>query len=95
MSAPIGLALVGSGIFAREQHLPAILSCPSITLKAIYSRKTSSATSLASSASLGSSVDIYSSESHTNDLEALLKREDISAVIIGSSPPSPNQHKWC
>ncbi|KAF8542188.1 hypothetical protein BDD12DRAFT_916357 [Trichophaea hybrida] len=85
MTTPIGLALLGSGIFAREQHLPAILSCPSIHLKAIYSRTTSSAASLASSASLD--VDIYSSEESINDLEALLKREDISAVIIGLPIP--------
>ncbi|EGO54186.1 hypothetical protein NEUTE1DRAFT_131795 [Neurospora tetrasperma FGSC 2508] len=86
----VGIALLGAGIFAREQHLPAIESVPSLSLKAIYSRSESSANTLASAAS--SPVDVYydvptgSGEANVwpeeKTLDALLARTDIDAVVI-------------
>ncbi|EAA30956.1 NAD-binding Rossmann fold oxidoreductase [Neurospora crassa OR74A] len=87
----VGIALLGAGIFAREQHLPAIESVPSLSLKAIYSRSESSANTLASAAS--SPVDVYydvptagsgSGEAANVEktLDALLARTDIDAVVI-------------
>ncbi|KAL0469561.1 NAD-binding Rossmann fold oxidoreductase [Neurospora intermedia] len=83
----VGIALLGAGIFAREQHLPAIESVPSLSLKAIYSRSESSANTLASAAS--SPVDVYydvptAGEAANVDktLDALLARTDIDAVVI-------------
>ncbi|KAK3492770.1 uncharacterized protein B0T23DRAFT_317220 [Neurospora hispaniola] len=86
----VGIALLGAGIFAREQHLPAIESVPSLSLKAIYSRSESSANTLASAAS--SPVDVYydvptgSGEANVGPeektLDALLARTDIDAVVI-------------
>ncbi|KAK3342560.1 hypothetical protein B0H65DRAFT_223273 [Neurospora tetraspora] len=86
----VGIALLGAGIFAREQHLPAIESVPSVSLKAIYSRSESSANTLASAAS--SPVDVYydvptgTGEANVGPeektLDALLARTDIDAVVI-------------
>jgi predicted dehydrogenase len=50
MSAPIPVALLGAGIFAREAHMPALLpliSDGSVTIAAIWSRTPESATRLA------------------------------------------------
>jgi predicted dehydrogenase len=48
---PIGIAILGAGIFAREKHVPAlkklILEKYIFSLKAIYSRSKSSAEQLA------------------------------------------------
>ncbi|ROT42049.1 NAD(P)-binding protein [Sodiomyces alkalinus F11] len=87
-----GIALLGAGIFAREEHLPAIQAIPSLTLKAIYSRSEKSASLLALSAS--SAVDIYydvpaasasasaGGQGEDRSLDALLKRDDIAAVVV-------------
>jgi predicted dehydrogenase len=83
---PLPIALLGAGIFASTQHLPAILSTPSLVLKAIYSRSASSARNLLVSASSSSSphldydVSIYSDDD--GGLTALLSRPDIAAVMI-------------
>ncbi|KAI5788692.1 oxidoreductase family protein [Pyronema domesticum] len=78
-SEPIGIALLGTGIFAQQQHLPALLS-PEIQarfkLLAIYSRTLISAQNLAQKVPY--SVDVYSDET----LLELLGRDDIKAVII-------------
>jgi len=81
----LSIALLGSGIFAHEQHLPAILACAdTVQLKAVYSRTAASAQKLAVAAGEAGlqDVDVYASESKYHDLEALLRREDIDAVII-------------
>jgi predicted dehydrogenase len=85
ISMSINIALIGSGIFAREQHLPAILSSPHFSLRAIYSRSHNSAVSLLSSLPSSSHADIelYCSDSDPSRTYAsLLRRPDIHAVSI-------------
>ncbi|KAF4960431.1 hypothetical protein FSARC_10491 [Fusarium sarcochroum] len=76
----VGIALLGAGIFAREQHLPAIQATTCFELKAVYSRSEEAATSLAQQA--GVKVDIYFDSPATSgrSLDDLLARTDISAV---------------
>ncbi len=73
-----GIALVGSGIFVKEEHLPAVLATPLLSLKAIYSRSLSSAQAVSSHLS---DIDLYSEDSDKN-YDDLLQRSDIKAVII-------------
>ncbi|KAG0645041.1 NADPH-dependent C3-ketoreductase [Hyphodiscus hymeniophilus] len=73
----IGVAIIGSGIFVQEEHLPAVKLCPELNLKAIYSR------SLKSAKSLDVAVDLYSDDSGSGKTyHDLLLREDIHAVIV-------------
>lgn len=44
--APIGIAILGSGIFACEEHKPAVEACKDLELKAVYSRSKRSAEGL-------------------------------------------------
>ncbi|KAL9082789.1 MAG: hypothetical protein Q9159_006165 [Coniocarpon cinnabarinum] len=82
MFAPIGVALIGSGIFAREEHLPAILDTPSLSLKAVYSRTLESAAKL--SEPLHEKIDWYSSETEAEGrgYKDLLSNTNIKGVII-------------
>ncbi|KAF7589211.1 hypothetical protein BBP40_004595 [Aspergillus hancockii] len=75
----INVALLGAGIFAIEEHLPAIQILPQLALKAVYSRSQQSAEKLA--AAFGAPVDIYSDTS-SQSLDHLLGRPDIHAVVI-------------
>ncbi|KAF7846099.1 hypothetical protein BT93_L5260 [Corymbia citriodora subsp. variegata] len=87
-----GIALLGSGIFIREEHLPAVLACSSLTLKAIYSRSHKSAQALTSSLpSNHKDVSSYSDDGSEN-LDALLARTDVQAVIIAL--PIANQAQY-
>ncbi|RDL37504.1 NAD(P)-binding Rossmann-fold containing protein [Venustampulla echinocandica] len=73
----IGVAIIGSGIFAKEEHLPAVQACEHLSLKAIYSR------SLKSAQAINSSVDLYSDDSGSGKTYYdLLLRSDIQAVVI-------------
>ncbi|CAG7954677.1 unnamed protein product [Penicillium nalgiovense] len=76
----IGVAIIGSGLFAKEQHLPAVQAASNFQLKAIYSRSLKSAKDLASGTS---EVDLYSEDSGSGkSYTDLLTRSDIGAVII-------------
>jgi predicted dehydrogenase len=76
----IGVALIGSGIFAKEEHLPAIQAASAIlSLKAVYSRSLKSAKSLTERLS---DIDLYSDDSDGKKFDDLLKRDDIKGVVI-------------
>lgn len=79
-SMTLGVAILGSGIFAREEHLPAVNASKDLELKAVYSRSLKSAQSLGTDAG---SVDLYSDDSGADkSLDDLLRRDDIHAVIV-------------
>ncbi|KAL8279610.1 hypothetical protein RQP46_007923 [Phenoliferia psychrophenolica] len=85
-----GVAILGAGLFAQAAHLPALSSTPSLILRAIYSRSTTSAQSLLTSAlslpsfsSLPTPPTLYSSDSPPGfNLSDLLARPDIQTVIL-------------
>ncbi|KAH7014829.1 hypothetical protein EDB80DRAFT_567689 [Ilyonectria destructans] len=80
--APIGVALIGGGLFAKMEHMPGIMKCDSLELKAIYSRSLKSAKDTAALSTKGE-IDLYSTDSgEGKSLKNLLARHDISAVII-------------
>ncbi|KAL3482793.1 hypothetical protein BJX62DRAFT_231441 [Aspergillus germanicus] len=88
---PIGVALLGAGVFSKKEHLPAIKACPSLSLRAVYSRSQASAEKLATEA--GEDVDAYfdSPSVPSKALDDLLSRADITAVIIAVAiPVSPD-----
>lgn len=66
---------------------PAVLACPSLSLKAIWSRSLKSAEDTAKLIpGEGQSVDLYSTQSgESRSYDDLLKRSDISAVIVALS----------
>ncbi|KAH9871403.1 hypothetical protein IAQ61_005582 [Plenodomus lingam] len=76
----IGVAIIGSGIFAKGEHLPAIQATPTLSLKAVYSRSFKSARALTEDLSDGA---IYSDDSPNGKrYEDLLRRDDITGVVI-------------
>ncbi|CAA9959507.1 NAD-binding protein [Pyrenophora teres f. maculata] len=81
----IGIALIGSGIFAKEEHLPAIQDTPSLSLKAVYSRSLKSAKALSEKLS---DVEVYSDDQDGNKFEDLLKRNDVKGVVIALPIPA-------
>lgn len=85
----LGVAIFGGGIFAREEHKPAVEASKELTLKAVYSRSLKSAQSLET----GSEVDLYSDDSGPGKSRAdVLARKDIQAVIIAL--PIKNQPEY-
>ncbi|EKM57148.1 uncharacterized protein PHACADRAFT_254723 [Phanerochaete carnosa HHB-10118-sp] len=86
--SPKGLAVLGSGIFAKEAHLPAIAALDGgvVELRAIYSRSEKSASEFAQAAkeklSLAQPPSIYYDGDSATNLDALLARSDIDAVVI-------------
>ncbi|KAF2667009.1 NAD(P)-binding protein [Microthyrium microscopicum] len=74
-----GIAILGGGIFAKEEHLPAIKAGSDLKLVAIYSRSLKSAKSLEA----GDDVDLYSDDSGAGKrLDDLLARSDVHGVVI-------------
>ncbi|KAJ1568950.1 hypothetical protein HK405_011881 [Cladochytrium tenue] len=83
----IGVALIGAGIFAREEHLPAIQACPLLALKAVYSRSHESAAALAALATKPDcKIDVFCHslgvDGQDAGLSSLLSRPDIAAVVV-------------
>ncbi|KAK0707953.1 oxidoreductase-like protein [Lasiosphaeris hirsuta] len=80
----VGIALLGAGIFATQEHLPAIEADSSLELKAVYSRSQKSAETLASASKNASGVDVYfdSPAVAGKSLDDLLRRGDIAAVAV-------------
>lgn len=78
-----GIAIIGAGIFATDEHLPALVKL-NADLKAIYSRSAATASTLVTEAKkLGlTAVELYSEDTAGYTLDDLLKRDDIKAVII-------------
>ena len=73
--APIRIALLGSGIFARDAHLPALKTLTDqFEIVAIYGRRPDNATALAETIDYPVTV--------STDLDELLARPDIDAVDI-------------
>ncbi|KAJ7087726.1 hypothetical protein C8R43DRAFT_1050978 [Mycena crocata] len=86
MPATTGIAILGAGIFAKEAHLPALLALgdQAPPLLAVYSRseKSSHEFSDAAVASGLAPPAIYHDGDASKDLDALLARSDITAVIV-------------
>ncbi|KIP10807.1 hypothetical protein PHLGIDRAFT_22069 [Phlebiopsis gigantea 11061_1 CR5-6] len=81
MPSPSGLAILGSGIFAKEA-----LDSGVAVLRAIYSRSEKGASELAKAAqeklSLASPPSVYYDGDAATNLDALLARDDIHAVAV-------------
>ncbi|KJR88931.1 uncharacterized protein SPSK_07648 [Sporothrix schenckii 1099-18] len=79
----IGIALLGAGIFAQAQHLPAIKASDLLALKAVYSRSQASAEAFASKAGVPG-LDVYWDEPAAagRGLADLLARSDVAAVSV-------------
>ncbi|TQW00111.1 oxidoreductase family protein [Cordyceps javanica] len=89
--APIGVAIIGSGIFVKEQHIPAILQCDLLSLKAIFSRSVQSAEAAAAQlpANSGTAPDLYAEDAgEGRALADLLSRADVAAVVVALPIPS-------
>ncbi|PQK08391.1 hypothetical protein BB8028_0001g04680 [Beauveria bassiana] len=88
--APIGIAIIGSGIFVKEQHIPAILQCELLSLKAIFSRSLHSASAAAAVLPPSASPpDLYAQDAGPGRaLADVLARADITAVIVALPIPS-------
>ncbi|KAI0012608.1 oxidoreductase family protein [Xylariaceae sp. FL0662B] len=81
----LGIAIIGSGIFAREQHIPAALASPLISIKAIWSRSLKSAEEAAKliPGDAGASVELYSADAGKGkSYEDILKRDDVTGLIL-------------
>ncbi|KAF7530914.1 hypothetical protein G7054_g9363 [Neopestalotiopsis clavispora] len=88
MTGSIGVAIIGSGIFVKEQHLPAVQKSEDLELKAIYSRSLKSAQGVSEGLS---GVSLYSNDSQEGYAE-LLKRDDVQAVIIALPIPAQPEY---
>ncbi|PYI08048.1 oxidoreductase family, NAD-binding Rossmann fold protein [Aspergillus sclerotiicarbonarius CBS 121057] len=74
---PIGVALIGAGLFMQDAHLPGIQASPDLELKAVYSRSLKSAAGIAPDLQLARYAD-----DADQGLHHLLERADIRAVIV-------------
>ncbi|KAF2838166.1 NAD(P)-binding protein [Patellaria atrata CBS 101060] len=77
----IGVAIIGSGLFVKLEHIPAVQAIPDlISLKAVYSRSLKSAEKVTDGLE---GVDLYSEDAgEGKGYGDVLAREDVQAVII-------------
>lgn len=74
---PIRLALLGTGLFARNAHIPALKSLgDTFEIVAIYTRDPASSAATETARLVGGEVEL------TDDLGGLLARDDIEAVDV-------------
>ncbi|EWC48565.1 hypothetical protein DRE_01787 [Drechslerella stenobrocha 248] len=80
--SPVGVAIIGSGIFVESRQKPACLQDPALlSLKAIYSRRKVSVEAIIANDTIP--IDVYSDDSGDGrTYDDLLKREDVEFVII-------------
>ncbi|KAL5001051.1 hypothetical protein BDV10DRAFT_25915 [Aspergillus recurvatus] len=83
---PIGVAIIGAGLFGKDEYFPAIRDSPFFDLKAVYSRSQASAVKFG----VAASADAYFDKPPTvrKTLTDLLDRDDIEAVIIALPIPA-------
>ncbi|KAL5043012.1 hypothetical protein BDW71DRAFT_216569 [Aspergillus fruticulosus] len=83
---PIGVAIIGAGLFGKDQYFPAIRDSPFFDLKAVYSHSQGSAVKFG----VAASTDAYFDKPPTarKTLTDLLNRNDIEAVIIALPIPA-------
>ncbi|KAI1325133.1 hypothetical protein F5Y16DRAFT_279200 [Xylariaceae sp. FL0255] len=82
--ASFGVAIIGSGLFVKEEQLPAAVSCPLIDVKAIWSRSARSAGEAAKLIPHQSApVEVYACDAGPDkSFDDLLARADITGMII-------------
>ncbi|KAI1380607.1 oxidoreductase family protein [Hypoxylon crocopeplum] len=82
--ASVGIAIIGGGIFVKEQHIPAALASPLLTIKAIWSRSLKTAEDAAKEVpEAAGAVDLYSTDSGVGkSYEDILARADVAGVIL-------------
>ncbi|KAI1773458.1 NAD(P)-binding protein [Hypoxylon cercidicola] len=80
----VGIAIIGGGIFVKEQHIPAALASSLLTIKALWSRSLKTAEDAAKLVPADAGpVDLYSSDSGAGKAyEDILKRDDIAGVVL-------------
>jgi predicted dehydrogenase len=82
MEAPLRVAILGAGLFAKDTIAPAVRALPNqFDVKAVFSRSEASTKRLAGDFS-PKHVDVYFGENTREALSPLLARTDIDAVII-------------
>ncbi|KAL3457031.1 hypothetical protein BJX64DRAFT_296234 [Aspergillus heterothallicus] len=85
----IGIAILGAGLFGKDEYLPAILSNEVFSLRAVYSRSQVSSLSFATAASLALENAYFTTPpNEAQSLESLLARPDIQAVMIALPIPA-------
>lgn len=84
--ASVNVALLGSGLFAKNAHLPAIAKQDVLKLTAVYSRSKASCDDVIAAAKkllpYADEIQSFPEEVSKTALDELLARSDISAVII-------------
>ncbi|OAA65039.1 NAD(P)-binding domain protein [Cordyceps fumosorosea ARSEF 2679] len=89
--APIGVAIIGSGIFVKEQHIPAVLHCELLSLKAIFSRSFASAQAAAALLpATAHAPELYAEDAAAEGrtLTDLLARDDVAGVVVALPIPA-------
>jgi len=90
--APIGIAIIGGGIFIKDHHLPAVFKCDNLSVKVIYSRSLKTAQET-SKLVTGDAPDLYAGDAGSGrTYHDLLLREDVQAVIIALPIPSQPEY---